>query len=279
MLNLIELEQFVAFEEYGTLSKVAEVLHISQPTITRTMHHVEEAFGVPLFERGKNKIILNETGRKAVEYAKKVLSEAENAVLRVQEYDQKLHTIHVESCAPAPLWSLLPELSVRHPGKTISSKLTPIEEIIKDVENKKCDMGVIPYEYSGELKILEQRPILREKLSVCVPKNHALANHETLTFEQINGFNCLLKDQIGFWTELCYEKMPASKFLIQTNEFDFEELVRTSTLLSFVTDVVSDRSDAYADKKIIPIINPEADVTYYLIKRRDNHVIEIVPKQ
>ena len=137
MLNLIELEQFVAFEEYGTLSKVAEVLHISQPTITRTMHHVEEAFGVPLFERGKNKIILNETGRKAVEYAKKVLSEAENAVLRVQEYDQKLHTIHVESCAPAPLWSLLPELSVRHPGKTISSKLTPIEEIIKDVENKK----------------------------------------------------------------------------------------------------------------------------------------------
>lgn len=268
MLNLAELEQFVAFEEYGTLSRVAEVLHISQPTITRTMHRVEEAFGVPLFERGKNKITLNETGKMAVEHAKKVLSEAENAISRVQEFDQKLHTIHIESCAPAPLWNLLPELSAQYPGKTISSRLAPIGEIIEDVENKKCDIGVIPYEYSGDSELLEQRPILREKLSVCIPKDHALAKYETLRFEQINGFNCLLKDQIGFWTDLCYEKMPASKFLIQTKEFEFEELVRTSTLFSFTTDLISERSDAYADKKIIPIADPEADVTYYLVRRK-----------
>ena len=41
MLNLIELEQFVAFADYGTLSKAAEHLNISQPTITRSMQHVE----------------------------------------------------------------------------------------------------------------------------------------------------------------------------------------------------------------------------------------------
>lgn len=53
MLNLIELEQFVAFSDYGTLSKAAEHLNISQPTITRSMQHVEDAFGVPLFIREK----------------------------------------------------------------------------------------------------------------------------------------------------------------------------------------------------------------------------------
>lgn len=66
MLNLIELEQFVAFAELGTLSAAAEELHISQPTLTRSMRHVEEAFGVTLFDRGKNRIALNETGKAAV---------------------------------------------------------------------------------------------------------------------------------------------------------------------------------------------------------------------
>ena len=46
MLNLLELEQLSAFAEYGTLSKAAEKLNISQPTITRTMQRLEEEFGV-----------------------------------------------------------------------------------------------------------------------------------------------------------------------------------------------------------------------------------------
>ena len=42
MLDLYELEQFVAFAELGTLSRVAEKFHISTPSITRSMQHLEE---------------------------------------------------------------------------------------------------------------------------------------------------------------------------------------------------------------------------------------------
>ena len=55
MFTLEELEQFAAFAEAGTLSQAAEKLHISQPTITRTMQHLEECFKVPLFVSGKNR--------------------------------------------------------------------------------------------------------------------------------------------------------------------------------------------------------------------------------
>ena len=60
MLDLYELQQLVAFGELGTLSKVAEEFHVSTPSVTRSMQHMEAAFGVPLFIRGKNKIALNE---------------------------------------------------------------------------------------------------------------------------------------------------------------------------------------------------------------------------
>ena len=48
-----------------------------------------------------------------MEYARKLLFEAENAVRSVQEFDKNLRSVNVASCAPAPLWSLLPELSAR----------------------------------------------------------------------------------------------------------------------------------------------------------------------
>ena len=65
MLDLEELRQLAAFARWGTLSRAAEELHISQPTLSRTMQSLEEEFGVSLFVREKNKIELNETGRRA----------------------------------------------------------------------------------------------------------------------------------------------------------------------------------------------------------------------
>lgn len=263
MLDLYELKQFVCFAENKTLSKVSEIMHISQPTLTRNMKHVEDSFGVSLFIHGKNKLELNETGLKAVEYARALLADEQNAIAMVQAFDRSLRTITVESCAPAPLWILLPDLSSKYPENTISSKLCSIPEIINDVKNEICDIGIIPYAYCGD--DLYDSIYATENLSVCIPSNHALASHEHLTFKDINGFNCLLKDEIGFWSELCKQKMPASKFLVQTNDFDMEELIKSSTLLCFTTNFASHPDNTLSNRKIIPITNDEANVTYHLI--------------
>lgn len=263
MLNLLELEQLAAFADQGTLSKAAEVLHISQPTITRTMQHLEEEFGVPLFSRSKNKIQLNDTGKKAVEYARSLLADAREAVVQVRAFDKRLHTITVQSCAPAPLWSLLPILSSDFPGRTISSTLSEKGEIIRKVAEGDCELGILPWPV--ELEGMGCVPLLEEKLSVCVPKEHHLAHCKSLTFEELNGFNCLLLSQIGFWDKLCREKMPASRFLVQTDPFEFTELVRHSSLLCFTTDLARDSQELYRKRNKIPVTDPEANVTYYLL--------------
>ena len=73
MVDLYELRQLAAFAELGTLSRVAEEFHLSTPSVTRSMQHLEAYFGVPLFRRGKNRIELNDTGRLAVSHAQKLL--------------------------------------------------------------------------------------------------------------------------------------------------------------------------------------------------------------
>ena len=86
----------------------------------------------------------------------------------------------------------------------------------------------------------------------------------------MNGFNCLLRDQIGFWTDMCHEKMPASRFLVQTDEFEFQELIKSSSLLCFATNFGVFIPEVMKDRKMIPLTDSEADVTYHLICQKKN---------
>ena len=54
MMELEQLRQLVAFAEQGTLSRAAEELHISQPSLSRTMQALEEELQASLFIRQKN---------------------------------------------------------------------------------------------------------------------------------------------------------------------------------------------------------------------------------
>lgn len=147
MLNLNELEHFVLFAEHGTLLKVSEITNISQPTLTRSMKHVEDAFGVSLFKRGKNRLELNETGQKAIIYAKQILDTERNAIQMVKEFDQKSHSITVVSCASDPLWHILPKISADYPEYSITSRICSHSDIISSLRQGNANIGILPSEY------------------------------------------------------------------------------------------------------------------------------------
>ena len=260
MIDLYELRQLVAFADLGTLSRVAEEFHISTPSVTRSMQHLEDAFGVPLFTRGKNRIGLNDTGNVAVDHARKLLREAEQAVQQVRDFDQRQRTIVIRSCAPAPLWELLPKLNARQPDMMVSSAVCQNDEVLSAWQDGSCDVAILPFPIDGA------KPFMQENLFVCVPKDHELATHKSLTFSDINGFNFLLRTELGFWDALCREKMPASKFLVQTDVSVFDELVRASSLPCFTTDY-GQLQGGYSGRVNIPLTDDEAHVTFYLARK------------
>ena len=266
MLNLEELKQLVAFADYGTLAKVAEEFHISTPSVTRSMQNLEESFGVALFRRGKNRITLNETGEVAVACARKLLQEAEQTLSQVRTFDARRKTIVIKSCAPAPLWELLKKLGSSHPGMTISSEICQNEEVLQHIGQKDCDLAILPFSVSLPDWTVEE--FMTEQLYACVPKEHELAGYPEIHWSDLNGFNFLLRSELGFWDTLCRKKMPASKFLVQTEESVFEELVRASTLPCFTTDYIVNRDSAYPGRVNIPIRDEGAKITFYVIKQK-----------
>ena len=80
----------------------------------------------------------------------------------------------------------------------------------------------------------------------------------------------LLMNDIGFWNFVQTEKMPDSRFLLQSDLYTFNELVQASSLPSFTTDLAKKYIEAKTGRVEIPVSDPEATVTYYVVCRKEN---------
>lgn len=73
-MELRELRYFLAVVQEQSITKAAEYLYITQPSLTRQMQNLEREVGRPLFIRGSRKITLTETGLLLKKRAEELLS-------------------------------------------------------------------------------------------------------------------------------------------------------------------------------------------------------------
>lgn len=100
MTDFNRIWQFIAVAKCGTLSAAAEQLFVSQPALSRSMRQLEQELGVPLFDRQKSKIALNENGKFFLELSEKLTDDFNASIERLRAFDRSRRTITVGSCAP-----------------------------------------------------------------------------------------------------------------------------------------------------------------------------------
>ena len=268
MPELYQLRQLLAVADKGTLSAAAEELHISQPALTRSMQKLEEEYGVPLFDRTKNKIILNDAGALAVEQAKRVVDTAAVMDERMAAYARSLHTITIGSCAPAPMWILSTELNHLHPEMTISCEMREPEALLPSLEAGQYQLIVTdaPVERDGVLG----RRFVTERLYISLPPAHPLAKKEGIYLSEMAGQTMLLYADLGIWNRLREEKMRDIRFIVQSDREAFSDLISASVLPNFTSSLLKDWGAPPIDRVNIPIMDPEASITFWLSAARKN---------
>lgn len=80
----------------------------------------------------------------------------------------------------------------------------------------------------------------------------------------------LLFSQIGFWREVCRQKMPLTRTLVQTEQEDFDELVQASALPCFSSDWAIRQYGKPQNRIVIPISDPEGTAVYHFLCRRED---------
>lgn len=81
------MQQFIAVAEAGSISSAANLLNVTQPTITVNIRNLEERFGAPLFERTARGMVLTECGTILYDHAR-IMSRLESQAHK--EIERKL---------------------------------------------------------------------------------------------------------------------------------------------------------------------------------------------
>ena len=269
MIEIYLLEALRAFSDTGTLSAASERLHLAEPSVSRAMKKLEGVLGVSLFDRGKNKIELNETGKLAAEYAARILNDEEAMIRHIRSFDRVKHTVSIGSCAPGPIMELLPVMTGIFSDKTVTSDMNTEENLIEGLVSGSYDL------------ILLTRPLMEEgfycalygteQLCLSVNPTHPASSQKRITFSKMDGQNFIMYAKVGFWEDIVIEKMPNSKFYKQEDLDAVGDLAAASDLPSFSTDITQRVMASRRNGRInIPFSDPEAFAQYYLICKEED---------
>lgn len=99
-LSESQLEAFYSISAEGSYTRASEVLHISQPALSRRIQGLEETLGLTLFERTPTGIELTEAGQKLLVYVKNKLALEKDALDDIVGNSNTLHGL-IRIAAPS----------------------------------------------------------------------------------------------------------------------------------------------------------------------------------
>ena len=235
MVESQQLIHLITIAQVGTLPGATEILHISQPSLSRSMKSLEEELGVTLFNRTKNKLSLNQAGEIALTYAKHVIEDVNALENAMSAYERSLHTLTIGSIAPGPLWTLAPIMIKRFPEKNISTEINLKDDLKEKLIDNTYQLILTTVSLNDEN--IMSLPYCTERISVSVPPAHPFASQKGIHLSDLAGETMLLYTEIGLWEDHVVKKLTKTNFIRQTEIIAFQELVRASALPSFTTNL------------------------------------------
>lgn len=260
-MELEQLRQLVAVKQYGTISAAAEALHISQPSLSRSIRRLERDLGQELFNRSHNSVSFNDAGELALRHAERILADVRLMQDDFDELGRRQRSLRVASVAPAPVWRLTALTVERYPGTILEPSLMSEQQVESLLINRGVDMAILLRPMA--LPTLRSIPLMTEDLFVSVPAGHRLAGRKTLSFADLNGESFLIMRDIGFWMDITRRQIPESRLVEQGDRSVFMQMARTTDMLCFTTDA-PENTDSVDGRVTIPIVDADAHATYFL---------------
>jgi len=178
----------VVLAQEGSFLRAAQILHTSQPFLTRRIAYLEKSIGAKLFDRTSRRLELTAAGKLFVPEAIASLNHAERA------WDLARYQARIESgplrigYSPYLHSSLLPALHhpdfARMEAPRVLLEGTYTTELVRRVlhGDLHAGLGIQPIT-DGDLWV---KTIAQEPLYLCVPKNHGLAQKATVNAKDLH---------------------------------------------------------------------------------------------
>lgn len=178
---LPDYEYFLRIVEYGNISKAAESLYITQPSLTKHLKRLEDELGTELFERKQQPLKLTEAGVCFLNYVKEISNQEDMLRTQIDEIkNEGRATINIGMAlwrANVILPEFLPGFMQSHPLIRIELKEGPATVLENWIMNGEVDFCImnLPVNYANTYF----EPIINEHIYLVGSRNMPMVQRLT----------------------------------------------------------------------------------------------------
>lgn len=199
------LRYFLAIVREESITKAAELLHITQPTLSRQIAQMEEDMGVKLFDRGTRKIVLTNEGLLLRRRAEEILELVDKTERELAEQDEKVEGTVSIGCGDLAAVQMMPELikkfRERYPAVNFDLYTATADHIKDRMDRGLTDIGLLLEPINME-KYDYIRLNREEQWVAVIPPDSPLAKLEYITPEDLRGMPLILPRRLNVQSEL-----------------------------------------------------------------------------
>ena len=204
-MTIQQLRYVIGIAESGSFNKAAEKLYISQPSLTSTIHDLENELGIMIFSRSGRGVTLTQDGEEFLSSAKQLYLNYETVMERYKSGAEAKKKFGISTQHYSFALKSFVEMVKRFNTNEYEFAIreTRTKEVIEDVASLKSQIGILylsDFNRNIIQKLLNARnlefhPLIDCKAYVYIWKGHPLAKHETISFEELADYPCLSFEQ------------------------------------------------------------------------------------
>ena len=204
-MTLQQIKYVIGIADSGSLNKAAEKLYVSQPSLTATIHDLEDELGIIIFNRTGRGVTLTNDGAEFLASARQLYLNYQNLMEKYGEFGSIKKKFGVStqhySFAVKSFVEMVKGFNTNEYEFAIRE--TKTREVIDDVAQLKSEIGIL---YLSDFnrkaitsilksKNLEFHHLIDCKAYVYIWKGHPLAKKKSITLPQLKEYPCLSFEQ------------------------------------------------------------------------------------
>ncbi len=225
-MTIQQCKYVLEIQKRGSFNEAAKALFVAQSSLSTSVKALEKELNIKIFERSNSGVYLTDDGAEFVRYASYIVEQNDLILGKYKDGDRckRLHIATQHYDFVADIFSKMLN-SISDEAYRISLKETQTYDVIKEVENGYCDIGIIAikntdYDIMKRFLInkrLEFSLLLKALPHVYVRRTHPLSNCNCLTYADLKKYPFVSYEQgkhgNSFFTEEITEEAYVQKHI------------------------------------------------------------------
>ena len=223
-MDFRQIEAFVKVVELASFSKAADVLHISQPSVSNYVSSLEKALGTVLINRSTKVLSTTLAGQHFLEQAKKMMALKQESITMLKNLEENISGEIRILASSVPALYILPPLLAKfnkaHPNIFFTMSQKDTAQVVAGLETHKADIGFVGSIINS--KKCEFVEFADDEMTLIAPNDGIFCENRAHCLNELLSATGFVSREQGSGTRIQYEKF------FQENGVDLEKIKFTA---------------------------------------------------